>query len=373
MNKIASYLAVVTLFFLSTGCSLFSKKEDEGPIKIIRFAIDNNGYQVHGQINDLEKAKTIVIFFHGSGVQDRWATMPAEATYTGKPESIFKPIVDELNKNDIATCVFDKRGFREQGKTNFEDVLRTMSFENFKKDAKAVVKFILEQEKYKNIVLIGHSEGTVTASEIIFDLKTKKNKISGLILMGVLAENLKTALQTQLTDIVALNVFAMFDKNNDGKIYPEEIPAQNKLGLPLELIDSEKKGYFVRSELLKVLNYQAIELFNQIDVADDSMLIAGKPAKWYKDFFNRKTLLERASEYNISTLIVHGELDQNVLFKLNAMPLVNKMRQAGRKVSLKSYPYYGHGFSPEKESIPTLGPVQTNVIADIIKFIKWSK
>lgn len=364
------YFLILVLFLNS--CAFFAGDEKKDPVTVIPFSVEGWKYKINGQINDLDNAKTIVIFFHGSGVHDRWSTMPADLTYTGQPEAIFKPIVNELNKQGVATCVFDKRGFAELGKPEYADVEKTLNFDNIKRDARAVVDYVQGIEKYQNIVLIGHSEGTVTASEIVLDLKNKPNKITGLILMGVLAQNLKESLRYQLTDAISYNTFKMADPNKDGKIYPQEIPEKLKQGLPLAVIDKEKKGYIVAKDLSKILNAQIDFFYDEIENATNQTIISGKPAKWYRDFFNRKTLLERAREFYVPTLLIHGELDQNVTYKQNAEALFKKMRFVGRQVVLKSYPNYGHVLSPERDGLPTLGPIQPEVVSTIVKFVGWS-
>jgi pimeloyl-ACP methyl ester carboxylesterase len=365
MKKVLLFFAALSLSSCVTNTSrkLASAKE-------IPFVLTNNGYSLSGQINEVEGSKDVAIFFHGSGVHDRWETIPSEVTLTKNPEPFFKPISEELNKRGISTVVFDKRAFPEKDKPEFEKVLKTFNFENIKSDASSVVDYISKTGKYDKIILIGHSEGTVTASEIAFDLKNDK-RIYKLVLIGVLAVNLKASLQHQYTTVMADNAFAAADKNKDGKIYPEEVPDSLKPGLPINKIDKDNKGYITYSDLMSVLEIQVKGLFKAIKDAPSDALISNKPVQWYRDLFDRKTLLERANEFEVTTLIVHGELDQNVPFKTNALALNSKLSSLKRDVVLKSFPKYGHGLSPEKDGLPTLGPIQSDAVQAITNWISY--
>lgn len=362
---------IVLFFCLSLfSCASLNTSRNVASVKTSPFTIISKNYKISGQMDEIAGSRTIAIFFHGSGVQDRWGTMPSDATLTKKPESFFKPIAEELNKHGVSTCVFDKRAFAEKGKPEFETVLKTFSFENIKSDAAAVVGFVNGLSRYDKIIFIGHSEGTVTASEIAFDLEDNK-KIDKIVLIGVLAENLKTSLYRQYTNVMADNTFVSADKNHDGKIYPEEVPDSLKAGLPIDKIDKDKKGYITYSDLMSVLKIQVDGLFKAIQEAPADIIISNKPVQWYRDFFGRKTLIERANEYSRPVLIAHGERDTNVPFSTNAAPLNAKFLEFKKEVTLKSYPNYGHGLSPESSGLSTFGPVQADAISDIISWIAF--
>ncbi len=331
------------------------------------FTLKNKGYTLTGQINNVSGSRKIALFFHGSGVIDRWETMPASETLDGKPSPTFKIISNELNKNGVSTCVYDKRAFNEKGSPLYEKILKTDTFENIKSDANAVFQYIESLHKYDKIILIGHSEGTVTASEIAFDHKDNPH-ISSLILIGVLAENLKSSLRRQMTDIIAQNTFKSVDKNKDGKIYPKDVPENLKAGLPIDKIDTQKKGYITYQDLITILNAQWNEVENLIQKSPADGLVMNKPVQWYRDFYNRKTLIQRANEYTHPVLIVHGELDKHVFYKDNAVALTKKMKKLKKEVTLKSFPLYGHGLSPEKDGLPTLGPIQQDAVNTIVNW-----
>lgn len=285
-------MRILKLIFLMAlfGCSSVGTLRSPASIAENQFNINSNGYNLSGQINEVLGSEQIAIFFHGSGVSDRWETMPGEMTLDGKPAPIFKPISEALNKIGISTCIFDKRAFREKGTPQFETVLKSFTFDNIKSDANAVLNYVESFKKYKKIILVGHSERTVTASELAFDHKGDP-RIHKIILMGVLAENLKTSLQHQLTDVMAKNTFNEADLNHDGKIYSSEVPDHLKAGLPIDKIDTQKKDFITYDDLLKVLEIETNQLMQAIQVAPGDAIIMNKPVLWYRELFARKTLV----------------------------------------------------------------------------------
>jgi alpha-beta hydrolase superfamily lysophospholipase len=327
--------------------------------------VENKGYALSGQINEVPDSDTIALFFHGSGIQDRWATMPAENTFDGKPAPIFKAISDDLNRRGVSTLVYDKRGYREKGTPSAGAAAKTATFENIKSDALVVLGHLESLGKFKNIILIGHSEGTVVASEISFARKADPF-LKKILLIGVLAENLRDSLRYQLTEGMAESTFREADKNGDWKIYPGEIPPQLKSGLPIDKIDKQRKGYITRADLLAVLTDQFNGFLVAIAKAPQDSLVMNKPVQWYRELMGRKTLLQRAKDFTLPTTIFHGKIDKQVLFDRNASPLFRKMEGAGKVVQLKTFPEYGHCLSPEKDGLPTLGPIQGNAIHEIV-------
>jgi alpha-beta hydrolase superfamily lysophospholipase len=358
----------ILFFIILFSCSTLTTSRKIASVKTTPFSVKSKNYLLSGQIDDVVGSKAIAIFFHGSGVQDRWSTMPADVTLTEKPEPFFKPISEALNDRGISTCVFDKRAFAEKDKTEFEAVLKTFTFDNIKADAEAVVNYIDKLAKYDEIILIGHSEGSVTASEIAFDLKDNK-KIVELVLIGVLAENLKTALYRQYTNVMADNTFQSADKNHDGKIFPQEIPEELKPGLPIDKIDRDKKGYITYDDLIYVLKLQVDGLFKAIQEAPADFIISNKPVQWYRDLIGRKTLINQADKYSVPMLIAHGALDQNVTFQSNAEALASRLIKLKKNVTLKSFPKYGHALSPQKNGLPSLGPIQSDAVNEIVNWV----
>ena len=80
-------------------------------------------------------------------------------------------------------------------------------------------------------------------------------------------------------------------------------------------------------------------------------------------------MIGRADQYSNPVLIVHGELDSNVFYKTNAIPLFEKAKSLDKDFTLQSFPNYGHGLSPMKNDLPTLGPIQNDAVSVIVDWV----
>lgn len=110
-----------------------------------------------------EKTESLVIFIQGSGPTDRNGNQSM-----AKNDGI-KKMAHELAENGIASYRFDKRIFKMQKLKIKEEDLR---FDDFVTDVKNVLKFFEEKDNYENLIIAGHSEGSlvgILASEALAD------------------------------------------------------------------------------------------------------------------------------------------------------------------------------------------------------------
>ncbi|WP_298246402.1 S9 family peptidase [uncultured Christiangramia sp.] len=99
-----------------------------------------------------ENNKYLIIFIQGSGPTDRNANQPM------LQNDGIKKIARELAGNGIASFRYDKRIFKAQELQLSE---KDMIFEDFVEDAKNVVMHFRKEEKFSNIMIAGHSEGSL--------------------------------------------------------------------------------------------------------------------------------------------------------------------------------------------------------------------
>jgi len=99
-----------------------------------------------------ENNKYLIIFIQGSGPTDRNGNQPM------LQNDGIKKIARELAGNGIASFRYDKRIFKAQELQLSE---KDMIFEDFVEDAKNVVMHFRKEEKFSNIVIAGHSEGSL--------------------------------------------------------------------------------------------------------------------------------------------------------------------------------------------------------------------
>ena len=99
-----------------------------------------------------EGAESLIIFIQGSGATDRNGNQPMM-----KNDGI-KKMARELAENGIASFRFDKRIFKMQEMKMKEEDLR---FEDFVKDVEDIIGYFKDEDKFENIVIAGHSEGSL--------------------------------------------------------------------------------------------------------------------------------------------------------------------------------------------------------------------
>ncbi|APG60044.1 alpha/beta hydrolase family protein [Christiangramia salexigens] len=98
------------------------------------------------------EAKSIVIFIQGSGPTDRHGNQPMM-----KNDGI-KKMARELADNGIASYRFDKRIFKMNELKLKEKDLR---FDDFVNDVKAILKYFNTTDEFDNIIIAGHSQGSL--------------------------------------------------------------------------------------------------------------------------------------------------------------------------------------------------------------------
>lgn len=99
-----------------------------------------------------EKAESLVIFIQGSGPTDRNGNQSM-----AKNDGI-KKMAHELAENGIASYRFDKRIFKMQELKIKEEDLR---FDDFVTDVKNILSYFKEKDNYANLIIAGHSEGSL--------------------------------------------------------------------------------------------------------------------------------------------------------------------------------------------------------------------
>ena len=98
------------------------------------------------------QARSLVIFVQGSGPTDRNGNQPMMKS------DFAKKIAHQLAGNDIASFRFDKRIFKMKELDIKEKDLR---FEDFVTDIESVISYFRKEGKYENIIVAGHSAGSL--------------------------------------------------------------------------------------------------------------------------------------------------------------------------------------------------------------------
>lgn len=117
-------------------------------------SIISNGYKLHGTlaVPKSENPIDVALIIAGSGPTNRNGNNPL-----GVKCNSYKMISELLYNNGIATLRYDKRGIGENAMVNETN----LSFEMYIDDAIEWVKYLKKDKRFSNIIIIGHSEGSL--------------------------------------------------------------------------------------------------------------------------------------------------------------------------------------------------------------------
>lgn len=142
-------LTYVSLSIFSIAVSLAQVKSEE-------ININNMAIQLPGTLTYSSENQPLIIWIHGSGQIDRNGNQPAQNVKA----NYIKQFRDAVNKEGIAFFSFDKRTANSKNTPFLSDgVLIT----DFILDAKEVVNYFKNDERFSEIILVGHSQGSLVA------------------------------------------------------------------------------------------------------------------------------------------------------------------------------------------------------------------
>lgn len=115
----------------------------------------NDSIELPGTLTTPSKATNLIIWVHGSGNIDR----NGNQAVVGINANYIKQFRDSINKKGIAFFSFDKRTSNPKN----AKLLKGTLLEDFVKDVKKIVDHFKQKNQFKNIVLAGHSQGSLIA------------------------------------------------------------------------------------------------------------------------------------------------------------------------------------------------------------------
>ncbi len=257
--------------------------------------IPNNNYPIKGELTipKLDNKKILAIFIHGSGPQDKDATI-----YQNKP---FKDIAEGLSLQGITSYRFDKKSLSYP--SYFNDDKYTID-EEVCNDIYTIVNYFKQDSIYPNykIILIGHSMGGMLLPKIANNLK---NNINGIVMIAA-----------------------------------NSLPFQNIIDYQLKYLYSIDSAVELKNQITELqpkLKY--LKSKNFILSSSKTLLPLNLPAPYWKSIINYNQLAE-AKKIIIPTFIIQGQRDYQVStenYKLWKKTLKNKSN-----FSFKLYPKLNH-------------------------------
>ena len=140
-------IRIVTFFIIST----FSVISVLAQVKSEEIVINNQAIQLPGTLTCSQETSPLIIWIHGSGGVDR----------NGNQPQYIKQFRDAINKKNIAFFSYDKRTANPKNIQFIkEDGILISDFIN---DAKEVVNYFKNDKRFSEIILAGHSQGSLIA------------------------------------------------------------------------------------------------------------------------------------------------------------------------------------------------------------------
>lgn len=164
------------------------------------------------KVPNKNEAVPLAILVAGSGPTDRVGNQP------NMKSNSYQMLTDALFYKDIATLSYDKRQIAASKVNQKEEDVR---FEDYVNDLKAWVELLSKDKRFSEIVLIGHSEGSLLGM-IAANENTLVSKYISIAGAGELAsEILKIQLSKQLIgqpEMIKTLIFSYIDKLEKGEM-----------------------------------------------------------------------------------------------------------------------------------------------------------
>ncbi|RKR09431.1 hypothetical protein C8C83_1064 [Flavobacterium sp. 90] len=208
---------LLTIFFLSF-VNAQDKKQDTYKESSVILKINND--QLFGTLTvpDLTKKYPVALIIAGSGPTDRDGNNPM------MKNNSLKMLAEALAKNGIASLRYDKRGIGESKASAISE--SSLVFENYTEDAKSWINFLKQDKRFSQLVIIGHSEGSL----IGMIAGAKANKFISIAGAGDSADKIiKTQIASKSNKQIEDMTFPIIDSLKTGNTVKKVDPMLNSL------------------------------------------------------------------------------------------------------------------------------------------------
>ncbi len=152
---------VAFCLFLFTSVLLQAAEE---PVSLRNGDVKLEGVLVYPEVN---QKVPVVLIIAGSGPTDR------NGNNMSMENNSLKYISDVLLQKNIATLRYDKRGIGQSSKGELDPL-----FEDFVSDAKALAEMLAKDSRFSEVIIAGHSEGSLIGMIVAHQFKKVKGFIS---------------------------------------------------------------------------------------------------------------------------------------------------------------------------------------------------
>lgn len=263
-----------------------------------------------------QEVDTVAIIIAGSGPTDRNGNNPL-----GGENNSLKMLAHSLGKEGIASIRYDKRGVGES--QSLVEKEEDLTFENYIQDVNSWVDKLTEDKRFKNIIIVGHSEGALIGA-----VSAAEKDIKAFISIAGVGEGAADTLRRQL-------------KAQGQEVYQESAPILENLekGIMTEDTPKELESLFrlsVQPYLISWFKYDPSVVISkitcpvliiqgnndlQVTVDDAAKLHAGNPESKLVIIDNMNHILKDAPQdrdgniaaYNNPYLPINNELIEEIV------------------------------------------------------------
>lgn len=238
---------------------LFSQNGVEAPITFTPYEEDVVVNETYEKVNiDVEGGaliaalelppktpSAVAIIVAGSGGTDK------NGNSVGMESNSYKMLAESLAAEGIATIRYDKRGIGEN--QGLVKDLNQITIDLFANDVENIVKYALQDERFSDVHIIGHSEGALLAT-----LAARKQKVDSIILLAGAGRSIDEVLIEQLSAQLPANLLEE-SKN---------VLTSLKAGKIVESVSKELEPIFSipnQSYLVSWIKYNPVDELEKVD------------------------------------------------------------------------------------------------------------
>lgn len=306
MIRIITYIFILVIGIISSFAQIKSEE----------ILLKNGNIELPGTLSYIKEKTPLIIWVHGSGPIDRNGNQPilnANANY-------IKQFRDAINKEDLAFFSFDKSSTNPKNLPFFKDATINIFIDDIKK----IVEHFKSQNRFSEIILLGHSQGS------LIGMMALKNADKFISVAGT-SEKLEDVLVSQLA------------KNNEvmAKMIGEhfsELEQKNSI----EKVDPQLANVFAKP------NWSFLKSWNQINPSIE------------------------AKKIKIPTLIINGTKDLQV--QIDNAEKLHKIIPSSKLVIIEGMNHVLKHIEKDEDNTKSYFtpdfPLSTELIETIVSFIK---
>ena len=205
---------ITTILFLIISVGLFAQTEETVKLKTETGELE--GTLLMPAENE---GNVVALIIAGSGPTDRNGNNPM------MQNNSLKMLAEGLAENGIASLRYDKRGVRGSQSAGLKE--SDIRFEHYVNDATAWVEYLKKNSDFKEIIVIGHSEGSLTGMLAV--QKAKVDKYISIAGVGIPANEIIRRQLAAQPPVVLQQANPILEKLEKGETVESVPPMLNAL------------------------------------------------------------------------------------------------------------------------------------------------